>query len=60
VVEREAALARFEPAQRRHVDARAVGDVLQRQPALHAQLPQTLPDPHIDVVVGWSFCLHGK
>ena len=55
MVEREAALARFEPAQRRHVDARPAGDVLQRQPALHAQFPQPPPDPQIDVVLGGVF-----
>ena len=58
VVERKSALTRFQPAQCRHVDARPAGDILQRQPVLHAQFAQPPTDPDVDAVL--RFCLHGK
>jgi len=58
VVQRKAALARFQPAQCRDVDARPTCDILQRQPALHAQLAQPPTYPDVDAVV--RLCLHGK
>jgi hypothetical protein len=44
--------------QRRHVDARSAGDILQRQPALHAQFAEAAADPKVDAFL--VFCLHGK
>ena len=58
VVERKPALTRFQPAQRRHVDAGPAGDILKCQPVLHAQFAQPPPDQDVDAVL--SFCLHRK
>jgi hypothetical protein len=56
VVEREAPLAGFQPAERRDVQAGARRDGFERQPALGAQLAQAPADAAVDGLV----CLHGK
>jgi hypothetical protein len=48
VIEGEAPLAGLQAAQRRDVDARALGDLLQREAALGAQLAQPPPDAGVD------------
>ena len=59
VVEGQAALAGLEAAERRDVDARPSGDLLERQAALRAQLPEPAADADVDGLLG-SVCLHGK
>jgi NADPH-dependent 2,4-dienoyl-CoA reductase/sulfur reductase-like enzyme len=60
VIQREATLARLEPAQRRHVDVGPGGDLVEGQAALRTQLPQPSANAEIDVVVVRVICLHGK
>jgi hypothetical protein len=57
MVEGQAPLARFEAAQRRHVDGRAPGHLVEREAVLHPQFSQASSHAHVDAVV---FCLHGK
>ena len=56
MIQREPALARLEPAERRDVQVGPVGDLLQRQSLLGAELAQPSPDPCVHALV----CLHGK
>ena len=50
VVEGEATLAGLQAAQRRDVDVRRRGDLLERQAARGAQLAQTAPHPLVDIL----------
>ena len=60
MVEGKPSLARLEPAEGRHVDARVTRHVLERQAALDAQFAQPAPNPQVDVVLSSRLCLHGK
>ena len=59
VIQRQSPLAGFQPAQRRQVDAGPVGDVLQCQPLLGAQLTQPSPHPEVDAAL-IAVCRHGN
>ena len=62
MVEGEAALAGLEPAQRRHVEVGALGDLPERQAALVPQLAEAAPDAGVHRLAGSlrRVCLHGN
>jgi hypothetical protein len=57
VVEREAALARLQAAERRHVHVRPLRDLLEGEAELRAPLVQAAAGPAVD---GLLCCLHGN
>ena len=61
VVQREAARARLEPAERRGGHARALGDLLLAQPALEAQGAQARADEFVGLChIGMRACQIGR
>jgi hypothetical protein len=59
VVERQAPLAGLQATERRDVEAGALGDLLERQSLLGAQLAQPATDADINRL-SISVCRHGK
>src|SRR5687768_9573435 len=59
VVESEPPLTGLQSTQRRGVDVGSIGDLLQGEPSLRPDLPQSPADADIDRLL-WSVCLHSK
>ena len=58
MVERKPPLAGLEATKGRHVNARPARNLFECEAALHTQVAQATPHPHIDAV--FVICLHGK